>query len=95
MSPAATYQHLRDRDALIAETARIDFARFADQLEAAWDGGRPSPLAAFEAVGRAYLAFARDEPAYFTAMFEAGVRPESDPALRAEADRAFEALRRG
>ena len=93
VSPAAPYRHFRDRDALIAETARIGFARFADRLEAAWNGGAPSALSAFEAVGRAYLAFAREEPAYFTAMFEAGVRPESDPALRAEADRAFGALR--
>jgi hypothetical protein len=28
-------------------------------------------MAAFKAVGQAYLAFARNEPAFFAAMFEA------------------------
>jgi AcrR family transcriptional regulator len=94
VSPAAPYRHFRDRDALLAETALMGFERFAHRLEAAWDGGRPNALRAFEAVGRAYLGFARDEPAYFTAMFEAGVSDHDDPALRAAGDRAFEALRR-
>ena len=92
VSPAAPYRHFKDRDALIAETARIGFGRFADRLEAAWNGGAPSALTAFDAVGRAYLAFARDERAYFAAMFEAGVRPETDADLRREADRAFGVL---
>jgi AcrR family transcriptional regulator len=94
VSPAAPYRHFKDRDDLLAETARVGFERFAERLEAAWNGGKPSPLSAFEAVGRAFLAFARDEPAYFAAMFEAGVRPEADTALRAQADRAFMALHR-
>src|SRR5207302_2847746 len=43
---------------------------------------------------RAYLHFARNEPAYYSAMFEAGVALDSDPALRDAAARAFEVLRR-
>ncbi len=45
-------------------------------------------------MGRAYLAFAHDEAAYYTAMFEAGVSTDSDPALREAGDRAFNVLRR-
>lgn len=94
VSPAAPYRHFRDRDELIVETARRGYELLAGRLEAAWDDGRPSPLSAFERVGRAYLGFARAEPAYFAAMFEAGVSPEADPELRAAADRAFRALGR-
>jgi AcrR family transcriptional regulator len=93
VSPAAPYRHFRDREDLLAEAARLGFERFADRLEAAWAGGRPTPLRALEAMGRAYLAFAREETAYFAAMFEGGCAPD-DPALSASGARAFEALRR-
>ena len=94
VSPAAPYRHFKDRDELIVETARRGFELFAARLEAAWDEGRPSALSAFERVGRAYLGFAKAEPAYFAAMFEAGVSPDRDPELRVAADRAFNALHR-
>ncbi|MEM7269964.1 MAG: TetR-like C-terminal domain-containing protein, partial [Pseudomonadota bacterium] len=91
---AAPYRHFKDRDELIIETAKRGYEIFAARLEAAWDEGRPSPLSSFERVGRAYLGFARAEPAYFAAMFESGVSPDDDPELRAAADRAFHALNR-
>jgi len=50
-------------------------------------------MTAFHNVGRAYLAFARAEPAYYAAMFESGVPPDANPELRAAADRAFGVLR--
>ncbi|MEM1399100.1 MAG: TetR/AcrR family transcriptional regulator [Pseudomonadota bacterium] len=92
VSPAAPYRHFKDREQLIAETARRGYELFADMLEEAWDAGRPTPLSAFETVGRAYLTFARTEPAYFTAMFEAGISADSDPALKAESERSFKVL---
>lgn len=94
VSPAAPYRHFKDRDELIVETARRGYELFAGRLEAAWDEGRPSALSSFERVGRAYLGFAKAEPAYFAAMFEAGVSPDHDPELRVAADRAFRALER-
>jgi AcrR family transcriptional regulator len=90
VSPAAPYRHFADRDALLAEIARYGFERFADQLEAAWDRGQPSPFAALEAVGQAYLTFAREERPLFSAMFQAGLPDE--PGLRASGDRAFAVL---
>ncbi len=92
VSAAAPYRHFKSREEVIAEIARRGFDLFADLLERAWNGGQPSPLAAFENVGRAYLAFARKEPAYYIAMFEAGVSSRGDPALQAASDRAFAAL---
>ena len=61
VSAAAPYRHFRDRDALIADVARRGFELFAAHLEAAWNDGRPEPFAAFENLGRAYLAFARGD----------------------------------
>jgi AcrR family transcriptional regulator len=94
VSPAAPYRHFRDRDALIADVARRGFERFAEHLDRAWDEGRPDPFSAFERLGRAYLAFARDEPAYYSAMFEAGLPLDDEPLLRQAADRSFAVLRR-
>jgi AcrR family transcriptional regulator len=95
VSSAAPYRHFRDRDALMADVARRGFERFEAALQQTWNDGKPDPFTAFENVGRAYLAFARDEPAYYQAMFEAGVSLDADPALRQAADRAFAVLRRG
>ena len=75
VSPAAPYRHFRDRDALMADVARQGFERFEAFLKTAWNEGRPDPFTAFNNLGKAYLAFARTEPAYFAAMFEAGGRP--------------------
>jgi hypothetical protein len=50
-------------------------------------------MRAFENLGRAYLAFARDEPAFYTAMFGAGTAANGTPELRQASDRAFEILR--
>jgi hypothetical protein len=50
-------------------------------------------MAALVAVGTAYLAFARKEPAYYAAMFESGVGTASDPELRDAAERAFAVLK--
>jgi len=94
VSPAAPYRHFRDRDDLLADVARRGFEQFADALTKAWDDGRPDPMTAFERMGRAYLSFARTEPAYYSAMFEAGIPLDADPGLREAAGRAFEVLRR-
>ena len=93
VSPAAPYRHFRDRDELMADVARRGFEQFALALERAWDGGRPERYAAFERLGKAYLQFARAEPAYYAAMFEAGVAPESSAELQAAGDRAFAVIR--
>jgi AcrR family transcriptional regulator len=94
VSSAAPYRHFRDRDALIADVARRGFELFERRLAEAWKDGKPEAFRAFENVGRAYLGFARNEPAYYSAMFEAGVPLDSDTGLRQASDRAFAVLRR-
>ena len=93
VSPAAPYRHFRDRDELLADVARRGFDQFEAALSRAWDDGRPDLTAAFDRLGKAYLAFARSEPAYYSAMFEAGVSPDTNPELRASSDCAFAVLR--
>jgi AcrR family transcriptional regulator len=93
VSPAAPYRHFRDAEALLAEVALRGFDRFAALLSAAWNNGRPDPVRAFEAIGRAYLAFARDEPAYYAAMFEARIVFDDYPPLLSAGDRAFTVVR--
>ncbi len=94
VSAAAPYRHFRDREALLADVAERGFVLFAERLEDAWDDGKPEPLAAFERTGRAYLEFARSEPAHYSAMFEAGIDYRANPDLRKASDDAFAVLRR-
>lgn len=93
VSPAAPYRHYKSREELIADVAKRGFEQFADALAKAWDDGRPDLMTAFNRVGKAYLDFARDKPAYYSAMFEAGIPTDSDPALRAAGEAAFGVLR--
>ena len=54
----------------------------------------PTPLSAFENLGRAYLAFARDEPASYAVMFESELAGSGDAAQTPAAERAFDVLNR-
>ena len=95
VSPAAPYRHFRDREALLADVARRGFEEFTAALAKAWGDGTPDTMTAFDRLGRAYLAFAKSEPAYYSAMFEAGVPLDTDPDLREASERAFGVLRGG
>lgn len=61
VSASAPYRHFKDRDALLAELCRRGFMAFGERLAAV--GG-------LTGMGAAYLAFAREEPGYYGAMFE-------------------------
>jgi AcrR family transcriptional regulator len=93
VSPAAPYRHFRDRDELMSDVARRGFDLFETELRRAWNEGKPDPSTAFDRLGKAYLAFARKEPAYYSAMFEAGIPLDSNSEYRESGDRAFDVLR--
>ncbi|MBL8571909.1 MAG: helix-turn-helix transcriptional regulator [Phreatobacter sp.] len=83
VSPAAPYRHFKDRQALLREVARQGFEELGGRLGAAARGGGED---GFLSMGRAYLAFAREEPAFYAAMFNTGsadgpARPDDDPGL--------------
>jgi AcrR family transcriptional regulator len=94
VSAAAPYRHFRDRNALMAEVARRGYDTLTLDLDRAWNGGKPDPVSAIEQCGRAYLTFARRNPAYYAAMFDATLAFDSEPDLRVAADAAFAVLRR-
>jgi AcrR family transcriptional regulator len=89
VTPAAVYRHFEGREDLIAEAARQGYEIFGDLMEFAYNKGQPSALAAFEATGRAYLAFARKYPGHYVAMFESGISIQRTPELNAAATRAM------
>ena len=93
VSPAAPYRHFRDRDELMASVALRGFEQFEAALRRAWDGGRPDAFSALDRIGKAYLEFARGQPAFYSAMFEGGVPVGINPSLREAGERAFATLR--
>lgn len=92
VTPAAVYRHFAGRDDLIAEVARQGYDVFAALMEFAYNDGKPTSLAAFEATGRAYLAFARKYPGHYKAMFESGLSLNAYPDLAMVAARARQVL---
>lgn len=94
VTPAAVYRHFAGREDLIAEAARQGYEIFADVMQYAYETGQPSALAAFEATGRAYLAFARKYPGHYIAMFESGISVNKTPELAAVAQRARDVMER-
>ena len=92
VTPAAVYRHFEGREDLIAAAALQGYEMFGDLMEHAYGTGQPSALAAFEATGRAYLAFARKYPGHYIAMFESGISINRTPELHAVATRAMGVL---
>ena len=92
VTPAAVYRHFEGREDIIAEVALKGYEIFADLMQFAYDKGQPSALSAFEATGRAYLAFARKYPGHYIAMFESGISVNRTPELAASSARARDVL---
>ncbi len=88
VTPAAVYRHFEGREDLIAEAARQGYEIFAEVMQVAYESGQPSALAAFEATGRAYLAFARKYPGHYIAMFESSISVNRTADLAQAASRA-------
>ncbi len=89
VSTAAPYRHFRDRDALMVEVAKRGFDRFSDTLRTAVPEEGGKPVDSLNRIGRAYLQFARTEPALYSAMFEGRITPTMDGSLSIAAERAF------
>ena len=94
VTPAAVYRHFEGREDLIAECALQGYAIFTDLMNYAYNDVEPSAIAAFEATGRAYLAFARRHPGHYVAMFESGISVNRTPELAAASAKARAVLER-
>lgn len=89
VSHAAPAHHFRDVKALLTELAIIGFRRLAETTEAF---GREAPagtLDHFVGIGRGYVTFALDNPAYFRLIFRTGSLDRENPELRAAGMAAF------
>lgn len=67
VAPSAAFRHFRDKRALVTAfsyEALSDMIDLAEQLQAE----QTSAAAKFEAIGRAYIRFAREQPKRFRAM---------------------------
>jgi AcrR family transcriptional regulator len=84
VSPAAPYRHFTDRNALVDAVAERGFVLFGERLKAAAVGTHDATTA-FRRMGAAYLAFAREEPGFYAAMFEL----RRAPATTGEGEAAF------
>lgn len=92
VSATATYRHFRDKDDLLAAVAAEGFREFGQYMAAA-TSATPAP---FAAMGRAYIAFARENPGLFRLMFSPLIRERDKfPELAVASDAAFSALRAG
>lgn len=91
VSHNAPYRHFTDREALLAALAAEGFRRLAVALAEAADAAPPNGR--LQAAGRAYLAFARANPALYLLMFGPGLRKARHPELHAAAWSALDALR--
>jgi AcrR family transcriptional regulator len=73
VSPAATYRHFTDKDALLVALAVQGFGEFADAMKASFEGAR-EPMAD---MGVAYVQFAVARPGLFRLMFGPAVADRS------------------
>ena len=77
----------------MASVALRGFEQFEAALARAWNGGRPDPFGALDRLGKAYLEFARAQPAFYSAMFEGGAPVAGNSSLREAGEKAFAILR--
>ena len=67
-SPTTIYLYFTDKDALLFTVADVGFTRFGEQLVAA-AGSTADPAERLAAMGRAYIDFGLQNPAYYQLMF--------------------------
>jgi AcrR family transcriptional regulator len=91
VSHAAPTHHFGDLTGLLSDLAALGFRRFCAALLAAGDG-ETEPADRLDAIGIAYVSFARKHPGLFTLMFRSERLDESRPALAEAMDAAAAAL---
>ncbi len=93
VSAMAPYRHFADKEALLAAVAEYGFGQLIARFTAA-AAAAPDPRSALNALGVAYVVFARDEPSLFKLMFGPTIEKKSaHPALDDAGGACFDALR--
>lgn len=92
VTPAAAYHHFASKEHLLAACADRAFAGLLERLTVAMALPHASAVDRFEAVGRAYIAYALAHPTQFRMMFGAHVRVIAAALPTASAGRQARAL---
>jgi len=91
VSPAAPAHHFGDARGLLTAIAARGFTEFGAALEAAQEGLTTRSIR-LRAQGRAYVRFARANPAFFDLKWRSALLNQADQDLRRAADAAFATL---
>jgi AcrR family transcriptional regulator len=85
VSAAAPYHHFKDKNELLAAVARLGFEQMGEAMHAAIKDAE-SPADRLNAVGVAYVSFARENTALYKVMYEAGRDRDSRSVSPAESE---------
>lgn len=86
VSTAAPYKHFRDRGEIMRGVVLLGMGRLREAMQAAADAHPPDSRRRAEALGRAYIDFARAEPGVFRMMFSLTEGHEADEELTHEGE---------
>jgi AcrR family transcriptional regulator len=93
VSAMAPYRHFADKEDLLAAVAESGFRELVGRLTAAASAAA-DPRAGLQALGVAYVLFAREEPSLFRLMFGPAIEQKSaHPTLDDAGSACFEILR--
>ena len=92
VSHAAPAHHFGDLAGLLSELAASGFVRLREQIQREREASGLSPKARVQALGRAYVRFARTSPGLFILMFRSERLDWSNPALAAAGASTFALL---
>jgi len=95
VSHAAPSRHFADRCSLLAELAKDGFRRSVEAMNTGAEAAGPDPVARYRALGRSYVRFASDNPAYYRAINHPEVRALADEELHELERTWFATLRDG
>jgi AcrR family transcriptional regulator len=93
VSHAAPTNHFGDLTGLLSELAAVGFNRFSAALTAAKEAAGDDPRTGSNAMGAAYVTFARSHPGLFVLMFRSERLDTSRPALRDAIETSRQTLR--
>jgi AcrR family transcriptional regulator len=93
VSHAAPTNHFGDLTGLLSELAAVGFKRFSAALMAALDAAGDDQQTRANAMGVAYVTFARTHPGLFILMFRGERLDTARPALREALDASRQTLR--
>jgi len=92
VSHAAPARHFKDKMDLLRALATEGHNRLADYVFAAAEGAGDDPLERYAALGRAFVRFSIEYPAYYQATRHPEVAAQADPELTAAHHRRMEMI---